>query len=157
VSAAVEKTFESKLADLVRRFGTEFEGEVIAVWRALKRLLGSRNVTFTELGDAIERLATGNIDEADIKRLFEAGYAKGVADTRREQAQAQAVFGLRSDGTPDWEPIALHCQREKSRLENRHHEFVDKMASRMTWGRDPTDREGKYLLSLFRQLGGRCT
>ena len=31
------------------------------------------------------------------------------------------------------------------------------MASRMTWGREPTERQGKYLISLFRQLGGRMT
>jgi hypothetical protein len=151
----VEKTFENRIADLVRKFGTEFEAEAIQVWRALKRLLASRNVSFTDLGTAVESLATGGLEEAELKRVFDAGYAKGVADTKRELAQAQAVFGLRSDGSTDWEAIARYCQREKARIDDKHHQFIDDMAGRMAWGREPTDKQGKYLLSLFRGIGGR--
>jgi hypothetical protein len=159
MSAAVhmEKPFESKLADLVRRFGTDFEGEVIAVWAALGRLLASRNVTFTDLGDEVEKLATGGLEEAELRRVFDAGYAKGAADAERKHAEAQAVFGLRPDGSPDWEAIALHCQRHKDRIEVKHHQFLDDMASRLSWGREPSDKQGKYLLSLFRGVGGRMT
>jgi hypothetical protein len=151
----MEKTFENRIADLVRRFGTDFEGEVIAAWNALKRLLASRNVTFTDLGDAIERLATGGLEEAEMKRVFDAGYEKGVEDTKRKFAVEKAVFGQRPDGSTDWEAIALHCQREKGRIRPESHEFVDDMASRMTWGREPSEKQAKYLLSIFRQIGGR--
>ena len=74
----------------------------------------------------------------------------------RKQIEAEAAFGLRPDGTPDWERIALYCQSEKGRLkEDRHRQFVDDMASRMTWSCEPTPKQATYLLSLFRQLGGR--
>ena len=70
--------------------------------------------------------------------------------------EGEAVFGRRFDGSTDWEAIALHVQREKQRLEPKHHQFVDDMASRMTGGgREPTERQGTYLLSLFRKIGGR--
>jgi hypothetical protein len=151
----VGKSFESKIADLIRRFGTSFEGEVLAVWTALKRLLASRDVSFTDLGDAVEKLASGGLEEAEMQRLYDAGYAKGVSDTRREQATAQAALGLRPDGSLDWEAIALHCQREKSRIDAKHHQFIDDMAGRLAWGREPSDKQGKYLLSLFRGIGGR--
>lgn len=159
VSAAahMEKPFENRIADLVRRFGTDFEGEVVAVWAALRRLLASRNVTFTDLGDAVEKLATGGLEEAELKRVFDAGYAKGVEDAERKHAEAQTVFGLRSDGSTDWEAVALHCQRRKDRIEAKHHQFVDDMASRMSWGREPSDKQARYLLSLFRGVGGRMT
>ena len=74
---------------------------------------------------------------------------------RRKQAEEQAVYGQRSDGSHDWEAISLFCQREKGRLDAKHHRFVDDMAARMVWGREPTEKQGKYLQSLFRQLGGR--
>ena len=90
-----------------------------------------------------------------MQRVFDAGFAKGRLETERKQMEGQAVYGQRPDGSTDWEAIALHCQREKGRLESKHHQFVDDMASRMTWEREPTERQGKYLISMFRQLGGR--
>ena len=151
------KTFEQRIADLVRRLGTDHEGEMVATVRALQRSLASQNISCTDLGDGIEKLATGGLAEAEMKRLFDAGYAKGVEDTERKRLAEEAVHGLKPDGSTDWEAIALYCQREKARLEAKHHQFVDDMASRMTWGREPTDRQGTYLISLFRKLGGRMT
>jgi hypothetical protein len=137
-------------------FGTEHEGEAIAAWRALGRLLASRGVGFTELGDGIEKLATGGLEQGEMQRLFDAGYQKGLADSTRKQAEELTVYGQRLDGSHDWEAISLFCQREKARLEAKHHQFVDDMAGRMAWGGcEPTPKQGTYLLSLFRQLGGR--
>jgi hypothetical protein len=155
LNAPPEKPFETRIADLIRRLGSDFEGEVIATWRALKRLLASRDVSFTDLGDAVEKLATGGLEEDAMKRIFDAGYTKCAEDMERKHTEAQAVFGLHPDGSTDWEAIALHCQKEKHRIEAKHHQFVDDMASRMTWAREPTEKQGKYLLSLFRGVGGR--
>jgi hypothetical protein len=150
-----EKSFEMKLADLIRKFGTEFEGEAIATWRALGRLLAAHDATFTDLGNGIEKLATGGLEEAEMRRLFDAGFAKGLLEAERKQAEEHIVYGERADGSTDWEAISLFCQREKARLEAKHHQFVDDMAARLVWGREPTEKQGKYLLSVFRQLGGR--
>jgi hypothetical protein len=149
------KTYEQKLADLIRRLGTEREGEAIATVRALGRTLASRGLTFTDLGDGIEKLASGGLTQSEMERIRDASYAKGVQDTERKLAEGQAIYGLRPDGSTDWEAIALYCQREKGRLDPQRHRFVDDMASRMTWGVEPIGRQGLYLLSLFRQLGGR--
>ena len=155
MSAASAKTFEQRIADVVRRLGTTHEGEMIATARALQRTLASRDISCTDLGEGIEKLATGGLAEAQMKQLFDAGYAKGVEDTERKRIAQETVRGLKPDGSADWEAIALYCQREKSRLETKHHQFADDIAARMTWGREPTERQGIYLLSLFRQLGGR--
>jgi hypothetical protein len=61
------------------------------------------------------------------------------------------------DSKPSWEDVALFCQREKYRLDARHHEFIDDMASRSAWGREPTEKQHKYLHSLFFKLGGKIT
>jgi hypothetical protein len=153
--SAPAQTFETKIANLIRMLGTDHEGEAVATWHALKRLLATRDVTFTDLGNGIESLATGDLKKAEMERLFKAGYAKGVEDEARKRIAQGAVHGQRADGSTDWEAIALYCQREKARLEAKHHQFVDDMASRMAWGREPTERQGIYLVSLFRKLGGR--
>jgi hypothetical protein len=150
------KSYEQKLANVIRRLASDHDGEVIATVSALKRLLALRNADLNDLAGAVERLATGGLEEAHMQRLFDAGYAKGLDDATRTQAEEQAVYGQRQDGSYDWEAIALYCQREKGHLkEDRHRQFVDDMASRMTWSREPTPKQATYLLSLFRQLGGR--
>ncbi len=153
---AMTKTYEQRIADLIRHLGTDYESEALATVSALKKTLASRNLTFTDLGDGIEKLATGDLTQGEMQRIHDAAYAKGLADAEHKRAEGQAVYGLRPDGSPDWEEIALHCQRQKQRLEAKHHQFVDDMASRLTWwGREPSEKQGKYLLSLFRQIGGR--
>ena len=153
--AATGKPFETRIADFVRLLGSNSEGEVLAAHGALKRLLASRGVSFTDLGDGIERLASGGLEQAEMQRVFDAGYSKGLEDSTRKQAEELTVYGQHPDGSYDWEAISLFCQREKARLETKHHQFIDDMAGRLVWGREPTPRQGTYLLSLFRQLGGR--
>jgi len=50
-----------------------------------------------------------------------------------------------------------YAQRQKHRLPERHHEFIDDMASRTVYGREPTPKQHQYLHSLFFKLGGRIT
>jgi hypothetical protein len=153
--SATAKSFEERIASLVRMLGTEQDGEALNTVSVLRRTLASRNLTFTDLGDGIEKLATGGLTQSEMERISDAAYAKGLSDAKRESTGAQAVFGLRPDGSHDWGEIALACQRAKSRLEAKHHQFVDDMASRLTWGQEPSEKQGRYLLSLFRQIGGR--
>jgi hypothetical protein len=151
------KTYEQRLADLVRRLASNHDGEVIAAASALKRLLASRDADLNDLGSAIEKLATGGLEEVEMKRLFEAGRAQGLKEARREHGEADATTGLRPDGSKDWEAIALYCQRETARLRSeKEREFVNDMAGRLTFPeREPTERQAAWLLSIFRRLGGR--
>jgi hypothetical protein len=153
-----EKPFEAKLASLIRMMGTAHEGEALNAWRLTKRLLASHNVTFTDLGDGIERLATGGLEEAECKRLFYAGYAKGLHEAERKHSEDETVFGKNPDGSYAWLKIALYCQRNPSRLKNDWERgFVNDMAARLSAGRDPTSGQEPYLLAAFRRLGGRIT
>jgi hypothetical protein len=72
--AAAGKSFETGIADFVRLLGSDSEGEVLATHGALKRHLASQGVTFTDLGNAIEKLATRGLEEAEMQRVFDAGY-----------------------------------------------------------------------------------
>ena len=62
-----------------------------------------------------------------------------------------------TDGQIEWTEVALFVQREKHRLPAKHQEFVDDMAARTVYGREPTPNQHKYLHSLFFKLGGKIT
>jgi hypothetical protein len=93
---AVENSFGVRIADLVRLLGCRSEGEVLSAHGALKRLLASRGVNFTDLGNAIEKLETGGLEEAEMRRLFDDGYQKCLQDLARRQAEE---FGEPSHST----------------------------------------------------------
>ena len=130
------KTYEQKLADLIRRLGSDHEGEVIATVRALGRILASRSLTFTDLGDGLEKLASGGLTQGEMERIRDAAYAKGVADAERQHAEGRAVYGLRADGLPDWEaiaaplPAAETSPRRSASSVRRRHEFAHDLLGR---------------------------
>jgi hypothetical protein len=144
----------SRLGDIIRRLSSDSDGERIAVLDALDRVLGSVGCDFHDFAAHVEANGAG-INEADMRKIFDAGYAQGVQDTENK---LHGVNDFRSaDGKPAWEAVALFLQREKARLDPKHHQFVDDMASRTAWGREPTEKQHKYLHSLFFKLGGKIT
>jgi hypothetical protein len=155
---AVSGTLEAKLAKLIRMLGTEHEGEALVAWRKLGNLLAANSASFTELGDAVEKLANGGLEEGAMKRVFDAGYQKGLLEAERRHTEDEAVFGKRPDGSYDWLAMALYCQRNPNRLKNDWERgFVNDMAARLSAGRDPTAGQVPYLLAAFRRLGGRIS
>jgi hypothetical protein len=53
--------------------------------------------------------------------------------------------------------IALFLQREKLRLPERHHEFIDDMANTLSRPPGLTRKQTEYLYALFDKLGGKIT
>src|SRR5215831_6483409 len=103
-----------------------------------------------KLGKPIRLLASGSKGEA---------FAALCAIARLLEAYGQSFHGAfrNTDGTLEWSEVALFCQRQKHRLPEKHHEFVDDMASRTVYGREPTPKQHQYLHSLFYKLGGKIT
>ena len=114
----------------------------------------SRGVSFTDLGDGIERLATGGLEQAEMQRVFDAGYSKGLADSTRKRADELTDCGQRLDGSNDWEAISLFCQREKAHLEARHHQFIDDMAGRLVGAANRRRSKGLTCSACFASLAG---
>jgi hypothetical protein len=94
---AMTKTYEQRIADLIRHLGAEHDGEVLNTMSALRKTLASRNLTFTDLGDGIEKLATGGLTQSAMEQIRDAAYAKGVLDAKRKLAAAQTVFRVCHD------------------------------------------------------------
>jgi hypothetical protein len=151
-----DKLHGSKLGDRIRQLSSDNDGVVVAAVYAVRRLLESHGVTILALADHIENGGLSKDDMEKIKAKVEQarleGYAEGV---RAAEAKQHGTGEFRNtDGKLEWSEVALFLQREKHRLDPRHHQFVDDMASRTAWGREPTPRQHQYLHSLLLKLGG---
>ena len=106
MSAASEKSFEARIADLVRRLGTDFEGEAVATWTCAEAPPGVVRRHLHRSRQCDREIATGGLAEAEMKRLFNAGYQKGVEDTERKRIAQETALGLKPDGS---HRLGSHC------------------------------------------------
>ena len=154
---ALNETLAKRIANLFRRLNSEFEGEILAAVGAMKRLFGTTGLSFNDFATVIEscngELEERRFSDADAQAIFARGVAKGRAEEARSRPSAGPGEYYDADGQPNYHAMAMHCQQHIACLPPRHHEFIDKMAS-STLYREPTPAQGKYLLSLFIQLGG---
>ena len=146
----------SRLGDQIRRLSSDSDGEVVNTVRAMMRTLKSCSADFHALADHLENGGLSKDDMEKIKAKVEQarfeGYAEGV---RAAESKHHGTGAFRNtDGQLEWTEVALFLQRNRHRLDMRHHQFVDDMASRTVWGREPTPRQHQYLHSLLLKLGG---
>ena len=148
----------SELGDVIRQLVSDNQGVAFAAMRAMARKLEKYGCSFLDLADHIEN-GGGGLSEDDkqkirseIENARALGYAEGV---KAAEARQHGTGAFRNtDGKLEWTEVALYCQRQKHRLPDKHHEFVDDMASRTVYGREPTPKQHQYLHSLFYKLGG---
>jgi hypothetical protein len=134
---------------------------ILGVQRMLESIGKDNNVDVHALADRVEN-ANGSLSDADKQRIrsvienaYATGYAEGVKAAESKQHGTGAFRN--TDGTLEWAEVALYCQRQKRRLPDKHHEFIDDMAARTVYGREPTLKQHQYLHSLFFKLGGKIT
>jgi hypothetical protein len=150
----------SRLGDVIRHLNSNDEKELLATIYAMRRVLESCGADIYAFADHVEN-GKGLTDadkqkiRAEIENARALGYAEGVRATESKQHGTGAFRN--TDGTLEWTEVALFVQREKHRLPDKHHEFIDDMAARTVYGREPTPRQHQYLHSLFYKLGGKIT
>jgi hypothetical protein len=134
---------------------------ILGVQRILQTISKDKSVDVHALADRVEK-ANGGLTDADKQKIRSeienarvVGYAEGVKAAEAKQHGTGAFRN--TDGKLEWTEVALFVQREKHRLPEKHHEFVDDMASRTVHGREPTPKQHQYLHSLFHKLGGKIT
>ena len=147
----------SRIGDLIRRLSTTSEGEIIAVVYALRRTLESHGADVHALAEHVENAKGGLSDvdkeaiRAEIENARAIAYAEGVKAAEAKQHGTGAFRN--TDGSIEWSEVALFLQREKHRLPTKHHEFIDDMASRTVYGREPTPKQHQYLSQSVFQIG----
>jgi len=151
----------SELGDVIRQLASDNQGVAFAAMRAMARKLEKYGCSFLDLADHIEN-GSGGLSDANKQKISAAiesarieGYAEGVRAAESKQHGTGAFRN--TDGTLEWTEVALYCQRQKHRLPDKHHQFIDDMAARTAYGREPTPKQHRYLHFLFFKLGGRIT
>jgi hypothetical protein len=145
-------TYSEKLAMCLRLLGSDQDGEVVAAVRALKRMLRSSGEDLHDLAARVEKPA---LNDAEMRKIFDAGVEAGI---RKAEAVQHGDGEFRAvDGTPPWEDITVwlqHYDDQHDRLTARERDFVNQMAEHVLW-REPSERQGRWLLGIFRRLSGR--
>lgn len=152
-----EKSLEQDIARLIRMMGSDHDGERLNAVRALGRLLAANSVTFTDLGDGIEKLATGGLEESVMQRCFDEGRRTEREEIACKHVEGEALLGKHPDGSYNWPAILRFCQREQARIrDQKSAEFIADIAPRLLYsGREPSLKQGEWILGVFAKLGGR--
>jgi hypothetical protein len=144
-----------RIADLVRRLSSPLDNEVVVTARILERTLKANGLDLHTIADPLEAPNGKPLPEDQKQRIWDAAFAAGVQAAENRQHGTDDFIG--TDGKPTWQAVALFLQRNRHRLNPRVHEFIDKMAAQTVWDEEPTERQHKFLHSLFFQLGGKIT
>ena len=142
----------TKLATFVHLLSSDKEGEIVAAAHAIKRTLKSAGTDIHTLAERIEKPNGIGLTEAEMKKLYDAGFSAGMREAENRRYGSADFHNV--DGTPHWHEIALFCQQHNDRLTVKEKPFVNDMAARTVW-REPTEKQAKWLKSIFLRLGGR--
>jgi hypothetical protein len=151
------KTFEQQIAALVRMLGATHDGEKIAAVNALQRKLASQGASCTDLGNAIEKLATGGLEEAEMKRVFDVGHAQGLEEAQRKVVEARPS----SASIRTAQPIGKRSRSTVSAT--RRGSSPRAMSSSTTWpraclgGASRLGGRGRICSASFASLVGECS
>jgi hypothetical protein len=141
-----------KVAKLLRLLGSDVDGEVVAAARALVRTLKNAGSCLHELADTLE--GGGKISQADMAKLYDAGFEAGRAEgVRVTENSLHGPDEFRNIGEPTFHEMAMYCQKRISRIEAKHHDFSVKMCG-LTLRYEPSPAQAKYLQSMFLKAGG---
>jgi hypothetical protein len=89
------------------------------------------------------------LNEAEARKIYRAGFMDGLATAEIRTATCSNI-----NDTPSWHEMAVWGQQQTHRLVGREREFVDQMAARTVY-EEPTEKQGKWLKSIFYRLGGK--
>jgi hypothetical protein len=142
---------EQKLGTFIRMLASERDGEVVAAARAIVRTLKAAGADIHVLAERVETANGSMLTEVEMRKLYDAGYDAGVRAAEAKQHGPDDFHNV--DGTPAWHEIARFCQQSRDRLREKEREFINDMTSRTVWC-EPTERQSKWLRSIFYRLGG---
>jgi hypothetical protein len=142
----------AKLAACIRMLSSDKDGDVVNAARGLVRMLKGAGADVHVLAERIEKPNGGELTDAEMRKLFDAGYQAGVRAVESRQHGNGDFHNV--DGLPAWNEIALFCQQNIDRVRESERKFVNDMASQTVW-HEPSKKQAKWLRSIFYRLGGR--
>jgi hypothetical protein len=142
----------NKLAACIRMLSSDKDGDVVNAARGLIRMLKGAGTDIHVLAERVENANSGKLSEVEMRKLYDTGYRDGMRAVENKQHGSGDFHNV--DGTPAWNEIALFCQQNNDRLRENERQFVNDMAARSVW-REPTEKQAKWLKSIFYRLGGK--
>ena len=113
---------------------------------------------FHALADLVEQANGGGLNEAEMRKLYDAGYEAGRAEGVRaaEAKMPHDADGFcHVNGSKSWREIAHFCQQRIAHLRSgKEREFIDDIV-RWTRRKEPTPKQAQWLQDIYLQLGGR--
>jgi hypothetical protein len=149
--SARRTTPEEKLGTSIRLLASEQDGEVIAAARAIGRILKSCGKDIHALAEHAERMNGGSgLSEAEMKKIYDAGYNAGVHAVENKQ---HGAGDFHSVDEPTWHEIACECATHDDRLrDERERQFVRDMARRTVRGGEPTEKQAHWLHAIYARI-----
>ncbi len=144
-----------KLASCIRLLLSNNLGERSAALKGVERTLtgvANNAADIHALADYIEHPSGSGLDQKEMKEIYDAGYSDGKRDSENQRFAARDFHNI--DGTPDLHEIAKFCQQNSQRLNPNEARFINDVTARTVWRR-ASERQEKWLLSIFYRLGGR--
>lgn len=123
---ALTPNLAGRLGKLLRMLSSDKEHEVLAAVRAIMRTLNAEKLDIHTLACAVEN-GTKVTDKQDFVSVVDAS---------------------------DWLQIAEFCRNRDDRLSEKEQTFINDIMARVVW-REPSEKQQKWLLSIFYRLGGR--
>jgi hypothetical protein len=142
----------NKLAACIRMLSSDKDGDVINAAHGIVRILKGAGIDIHALADRVEKPNGGALTDAEMNKLYSAGYQDGMRATENRQRGNGDFHNV--DSTPSWHEIARYCQQNNNRLRPNEQTFINDMAARSVW-REPTEKQAKWLRSIFFRLGGK--
>jgi hypothetical protein len=138
-----------RLGNFIRLLSSDRDGEVVAAARALIRTLQSAGADIHVLAERIAQPA--GLTDAEMQKIFDAGYDAGL---HAAETKFHGDDDFRdTDGKPIPERMVQYCQQRAVRLRGREREFIDSVAARIVY-REPSEKQLKWLTSIYLRLGG---
>lgn len=126
-----------KLKLLIPRLASDSDGEIVATVNAIARTLKSNGADLHDLAAALE---------ANAKKNNASG-----SYTYQEKPKSKP----KPEPTNKWREVLNFCLENMEWLSEREQKFVSDMDSNlMKWG-SPTEKQGNWLMSIYRKLGGQ--
>jgi hypothetical protein len=142
IKPKTKTTKEEKLAMLVRLLSSEHEGEVLSTVQALRRILESAGGNFHTLAEIIEKSNGSRIPEADMRKLYNAGFEAG-----QRAAETTAFHGM--DIAPSWHEVACHCRDQRKARDEREQKFIEDVCRRTVHGGTLSEKQQSWLRKIY--------
>lgn len=140
-----------KLGQRIRLLGSDREGEAVAALHAVRKLLAANNETFNDLADRIEK--ANGIDEAEVRRIYDAGVVDGLSKAQAAQ-YGRATFRSINEARDRWGQVCDYVERNINRLAAKDVGPITGIIASIRNGVAPSPRQSSWLIEIMRRMGG---